>query len=386
MNQQSSLFEERYKKVQKSIDTYITTRCQSFKEISAPLFVGWEVTSRCNLHCQHCRAADNNSKKNMNELPFRDCKKIIDQLSRSQVYTVGITGGEPFVRSDIFDIIEQCKAYKLQVIVYTNATMIDNSMSRKLSQVLDKHDIVHVSLDADRADVHNMIRGSDCFDRTIKGLENLSNMGLQIRLNVVPTRINADHILGLVDVAERYHVRYFSGSPLMTISRGKNSDLVPDPVVMYKLEQEIYSRMMNSDVEFEGGISGAPCTMYSFREKISREYPKRQCPTSRVCDAGTRKLFIDALGDCYPCSLFALDSRLCMGNITQKSIEEIWSNRRMSFLKRGVNRHAQICGDCELWNICDGGCMALSLNHFGNVSIPDPRCEKVQKMIRSKTL
>lgn len=381
MKAYTSLLEERYRKVQKSIDTYIITRCSSFYELAAPLFVGWEVTSRCNLRCRHCRAADNISKRKKGELTLGECKAVIDQLSRAQVYTVGITGGEPFLRQDIFEIIRYCKEKGLQLIIYTNATMISSHLARKLGGILDKHDIMHVSLDSSNANTHNQIRGMDCFHKTINGIKNLSENGLTIRLNVVPTRLNMDSIFGIIDIAEKYHVKYFSGSPLMTISRGRNKDLIPDPKVMYALEKKIYERMKTSPVEFEGGISGAICTMYPFREQISKEFPNREQPLKRLCDAGTRKLFIDATGDCYPCSLFALNSNLCMGNILRNSVEDIWKNRKMNFLRNGVKKNKKVCDGCELWDICDGGCMALSLDHFGDLTIPDPRCMRTREFV-----
>lgn len=121
--------------------------------------------------------------------------------------------------------------------------------------------------------------------------------------------------------------------------------------------------------------------MYEFRHKIANDFPKRERPQRRLCDAGTRKLFIDALGNCYPCSLFALDTRFCLGNINESNLSEIWHNRKLSLFKNGVARDEKICSGCELWDICDGGCMALSFNHYGSLKVPDPRCKHVQELL-----
>lgn len=382
MINESSLLGERYKEAGSSIDTYILTRCNSYEDIVSPLFVGWEVTSRCNLNCCHCRAANNDSKVKQRELSTAECKLIIDQLRDQQVYVVGITGGEPFARHDIIELIQYCKDCGLQLIIYTNATLINDIKARALKRCLDKNDIIHVSLDSSIAEIHNSIRGSNCYDKTINGLRYLSDQELTIRLNVVPTSINKDTIWGLIDIAEKYNVKYLSGSPLMTIGRGKNAALVPEPKEMYELEQRIHERMKNSGVEFEGGISGALCTMYEHRCEVIKSFPQRTAPVKRICDAGTRKLFIDAIGNCYPCSLFAMDSKFCIGNITTTSLYELWHSKRLSVFKHGIERNDLICKDCELWSVCGGGCMALSWAHFSSFEIPDPRCKRVQQFFK----
>ena len=374
MSKHSEIIEKQYLRVRNCIDTHILIKSSDYSLIKSPLFVGWELTSNCNLRCCHCRAADNDSRIQERELNTDECKKVVDKLYEAEVYTLGITGGEPFVRNDIMEIISYCKKKNLQLIIYTNGTLITKEIAKKLGAVLDKYDIVHVSLDSSIDKVHNQIRGKECFYKVIKSIKLLSDESITIRLNVVPTKINQDSILGLADIAKKYRVKYLSASPLMTIGRGATEDLEPDVNKMFCLENKLANRLERSGVIFEGGISGAICKMYKYRDDIKKFYPEREAPKTRICDAGTRKMFIDAIGNCYPCSLFAMDKRFCIGNISEESVSRIWHSRKLNIFKKGIPIDKDVCSECSLLSICGGGCMALSVKHFNNIYKHDPRC------------
>jgi mycofactocin biosynthetic radical S-adenosylmethionine protein MftC len=73
------------------------------KYLSAPIKVSYDITYQCNLSCRHCRISDDQKKDE--ELSFTEIQSLIDELSAMQVFIFGISGGEPFTRSDLADII-----------------------------------------------------------------------------------------------------------------------------------------------------------------------------------------------------------------------------------------------------------------------------------------
>ena len=364
-----------YNESKASLETVILTKADSFIDIASPLFVGFEITSRCNLVCGHCRAANNLSRGGMDALDFSNCCAIIDKLHDASVYTLGITGGEPFVRNDAIDIVEHAKKKNMRIILYTNATLITDDIAQRLANVMEDSDIVHVSLDSADPLIHNKIRGRVCFEKALEGMACLTKRGIKVRLNAVPTAINIHTLKALAKLSVEYGCTYFSGSPLWTIGRARKSDLEPSIQSSLMIEMEIAELLDGTAVHFDGGISGAVCKFKEVPELsgIAEDMGRRGLDC-KICDAGTRKIFIDARGDVYPCSLFAMHEEFCVGNLAKDSVSEVWNHPLMIQLKTGIPRDENICGKCQLWPLCSGGCLGLSYEHFGDMSLPDPRC------------
>ena len=141
--------------------------------LDAPICLTWELTYACNLACVHCLSSS--GKRDPRELSTRQCKDIIDELERMQVFYVNIGGGEPTVRPDFWELVDYATAHHVGVKFSTNGVRITPEVAAKLaaSDYVD----VQISLDGATAEVNDAVRGPGSFAMAIRALENLSDAG-----------------------------------------------------------------------------------------------------------------------------------------------------------------------------------------------------------------
>lgn len=370
-----SIFLSDYNMCKSDPETIIMQRAAK-TQIKAPLFISWEITSECNLSCRHCRAAFNCSRSKHTYPSIDQYKQVIRNFGDNEVHRVGITGGEPLLHPSFFDILYACKKENLDIILYTNATLIGSKEAELLSSILSEDDIVHVSLDGGNKEANDSQRGHGVFDKVINSLEELSTHSINIRLNIVPTVLNEDSIIDLCNIALKYNVKEFGASPLMTSGRAKLENLTPNYSKLFQIEMQVADRLKETAVKYVGGISGAVHNILNVPDFIKSERPiiKRESSEYKICDAGNRKIFIDANGDSYPCSLFAANPEFCGGNIFNSTLEEIWATNTWRIFRNGVTINSNQCKKCPAFSLCNGGCMALAYQTTGNLGDMDPRC------------
>ena len=369
------IFEEHYKSVKDDPQTQIMQKVEG-KSLKGPLFISWEITSKCNLQCEHCRAANNNSRSSSNNFDSSDYKRVIEKLGESEIFTLGITGGEPFLHPYFWEILEECKKYNFELIVYTNGTFIDSNVAKRMAGILDTNDILHISLDGGTEVANDRQRGKGSFKKTYKALEHLKDANLSVRLNVVPTKLNVDSIPELCDIAVKFSVKEFGASPLMLAGRASGNHLMPDQEKLFEMEQLVYNRLKFTNTKYIGGISGTVHSYLSLPEWFDDNiYKIKHIGKERkLCDAGNRKLFIDAIGDVYPCNLFAEHKEFIIGNIFYQDIKEIWNSSKLELFRNGYRVENVKCKECKLFELCNGGCMALAYHAYGKLGEIDPRC------------
>ena len=123
--------------------------------LDAPICLTWELTYACNLSCVHCLSSS--GKRDPRELSTQQCKDVIDELERMQVFYVNIGGGEPTVRSDFWELVDYATEHHVGVKFSTNGVRIDKAVAAKLaaSDYVD----VQISLDGATAEVNDAVRG-----------------------------------------------------------------------------------------------------------------------------------------------------------------------------------------------------------------------------------
>jgi radical SAM protein with 4Fe4S-binding SPASM domain len=370
------IFLEHYDMCKNDPQTLIMNRANSTL-LKSPLFISWEITSACNLSCKHCRASENISCSSTLHPSFNAYKRIIIEFAKNEVFMVGVTGGEPLLHPYIFDILNELKKNNLSIILYTNATLINDKNAKMLKEILSNDDIVHVSLDGGNLESNDLQRGKGTFDKVLFALDCLKEHEIKVRLNIVPTIFNVDSIEDLCEIAIEKNVSEFGASPLMTIGRAKTGELAPNIRKLFDVEIRVAERLKNSGVNYIGGISGNISNFLEIPELFDFGIYKleREISSVKICDAGNRKIFIDALGDVYPCSLFAGYLEFICGNLFNDNLQHIWNSNKFNIFREGI-AVCSTCKNCRLFSVCNGGCMALSFSHFGKLNYPDPRCKK----------
>ncbi len=173
--------------------------------LDAPICLTWELTYACNLSCVHCLSSS--GKRDPRELSTQQCKDIIDELERMQVFYVNIGGGEPTVRSDFWELVDYATAHHVGGVKFSTnggVRITPPEVAAKLaaSDYVD----VQISLDGATAEVNDAVRGPPgSFAMAMRALENLRDAGFSdAKISVVVTRHNVDQLDDFKALADTY--------------------------------------------------------------------------------------------------------------------------------------------------------------------------------------
>ena len=267
--------------------------------LDAPICLTWELTYACNLACVHCLSSS--GKRDPRELSTQQCKDIIDELERMQVFYVNIGGGEPTVRPDFWELVDYATAHHVGVKFSTNGVRITPEVAARLaaSDYVD----VQISLDGATAEVNDAVRGPGSFAMAIRALENLAEAGFSdAKISVVVTRHNVDQLDEFTALAARYGAT-LRITRLRPSGRGADvwDELHPtaeQQVQLYDWLVERGDRVLTGDSFFHLSGLGEPGALAGLN----------------LCGAGRVVCLIDPVGDVYACP-FAIHDRFLAGNI-----------------------------------------------------------------------
>src|ERR1700677_611851 len=141
--------------------------------LDAPICLTWELTYACNLSCVHCLSSS--GRRDPRELSTAECRAVIDELERMQVFYVNIGGGEPTVRPDFWDLVDYATAHQVGGKSSTNGVKITPEVARRLagSDYVD----VQISLDGATADVNDAVRGAGSYATALAAMGRLAEAG-----------------------------------------------------------------------------------------------------------------------------------------------------------------------------------------------------------------
>ncbi len=294
-----------------------------------PLRVLAEVTTRCNLKCQHCSAsAGMNGKDMKNEDLFR----IIDILSEKGIRNFDIGGGEPLIRRDIFDIVKKCCNNFYTVVVATNGTLIGREEAQTLAEYGNLY--VQVSLDSHASHFHDHFRGVEgAFKKTISGIYNLVSEGVHTRIEIVVSKDNVRTFEEILLLAGELGVRGVNYDMVRDVGRGENLSIAPDDVMSWMKE-------------VEGVIT-------EYADRFSQVYEKsRKEFVSQDCGAGKTLWTCGLTGNLRPCTFLSEDYLVC-GNLLKEDFHTIFSGESASTFSRMMFPCKDICGDCRYLLYCN---------------------------------
>src|ERR1700744_957306 len=169
--------------------------------LDAPICLTWELTYACNLACVHCLSSS--GKRDPRELAPQDCKKIIAELERMQVFYVNSGGGEPTVRPVFWELVDYATAHHVGVKFSTNGVKITPEVAARLAA--SDHVDVQISLDRATAEVNDAVRGPGSYATAMRAMQNLADAGFRnFKLSVVMTRQNIPQLDAFKAIADRY--------------------------------------------------------------------------------------------------------------------------------------------------------------------------------------
>ncbi|MFC9475087.1 mycofactocin radical SAM maturase [Nocardia sp. NPDC056952] len=324
--------------------------------LAAPICLTWELTYACNLSCVHCLSSS--GRRDPNELSTEQCKALIDEFERMQIFYVNIGGGEPTVRPDFWELVDYATAHNVGVKFSTNGVRINEEVAARLaaSDYVD----VQISLDGADAAVNDAVRGPGSYDTAIKALSNLAAAGFKdAKLSVVATRHNISQLDEFKAIADKY------GATLrLTRLRpsGRGADVWDELHPLPEQQRELYDWLVRNG---EGVLTGDSFFHLSaFGSAL---------PGLNMCGAGRVVCLVDPVGDVYACP-FAIHDRFKAGNIVADGgFAAVWTDSELfAELREPVDGGA--CTKCSHYDSCRGGCMAAKFFTGLPANGPDPEC------------
>ena len=189
--------------------------------IKAPRIIAWEITRSCNLSCVHCRAAAEFGHYH-GELSLDEIKATIDDIVTISNPIIILTGGEPLMRPDIWEIVDYAHEKGAMPVIGTNATLITEDIAAKMAE--HKIPRISVSVDFPTAEGHDEFRAQPgCFDQTIAGIKMAKAHGVGVQINTTVTTRNAHLIEEIHDLAESLNVDAFHIFMLVPTGRARRS-------------------------------------------------------------------------------------------------------------------------------------------------------------------
>jgi MoaA/NifB/PqqE/SkfB family radical SAM enzyme len=168
--------------------------------IPALRLVAWETTRNCNLSCVHCRASATCGPYS-DELDTQAAYKLLDQIAEVARPIIILTGGEPLMRNDIFDIAAYGNAKGMRMVMSPNGTLVTQEIIEKM--VASGIQRLSISLDGAGAESHDRFRGVEgAYDGALRGIRNAKAAGIEFQINTTITKTNLDQIPKILELAE----------------------------------------------------------------------------------------------------------------------------------------------------------------------------------------
>jgi mycofactocin radical SAM maturase len=324
--------------------------------LDAPICLTWELTYACNLECAHCLSSS--GRRDPRELTTQQCKDVIDELERMQVFYVNIGGGEPTIRPDFWELVSYAVDHRVGVKFSTNGARITPERAAFLAST-DYVD-VQISLDGATAEVNDYVRGPGSFDTALRALENLQAAGFEdTKISVVCTRHNIGQLDAFKALADRY-------GAILRLTRlrpsGRGAEVWDELHPLPEQQRVLYNWLMRHG---DGVLTGDSFFhLAAFGEAL---------PGINLCGAGRVVCLIDPVGDVYACP-FAIHDDFFAGNIVgDGGFAQVWQTSPLFATLRSPQTGGA-CSKCSFFDSCRGGCMAAKFFTGLPLDGPDPEC------------
>ena len=338
----------------------------------AARMIAWEVTRSCNLACVHCRAASHLGPY-PGELSTKQCLHLIDDIANASRPVIILTGGEPLLRPDIYEIAAYGTQKGLRMVMATNGTLVDESVARRMIESGIQR--VSISIDGKDAQSHDVFRNQPgAFDGAIRGIEAMKSVGMEFQINTTITNTNLHQIKDIYSLA--LNIGAAAHHIFLLVPTGRGKDLAEQAITAADYEKTLmwfHQESLTCEIQLK-----ATCAPHYFRimhqkrpkeKKVVKKTGGHFHESTRGCLGGITFCFISHVGQVQPCGYLELDC----GNVQKQSFGEIWESSEVFRNLRDYSKYGGKCGRCEFIKVC-GGCRARAYEATGDYLAEEPLC------------
>ncbi|MBU3957080.1 radical SAM protein [Patescibacteria group bacterium] len=334
-----------------------------YKNLSAPTSCQLELTTLCNHNCIHCynfwrhgQGGDKNK-----TLTKKEIECIVGKLTKAKVFSIVITGGEPFVEKEMLSFcVDKLTDSDVWVSINSNLTILDKTLLKSFYKKGVKN--ILTSLLGPNEKIHDYItQRQGSFNKIRRNIKIAIDSGMNIVVNMVVSKLNKDSVIETAELVSDLGVKVFSitkaGCP------GNCADFSEYSLSKFEFDkhiEDIYKIKKQTNLDISVLEAYPLCGInnpVSFMKIVNRR-----------CNAGISDLTIASNGDVRPCSHLDIN----YGNLLKEELSVIWD--RMIPFRRG-DFLPELCKECNLLLLCGGGCrMEAKTSSKGDISAKDPFC------------
>ena len=341
-----------------------------------PVVIFWEVTRACALKCEHCRAQAQ-PKRHPLELDTEASLRVMDELTEFDTPPIVVlSGGDPFMRCDIFDIAEYGVKKGLTVSLSPSATaLVTRDRLAKLADVGVRR--ISLSLDGATAETHDRFRGFEgTFERTVAAFDMANEVGISFQVNTTVTRSTKAELPEIARVVEASKAVIWDLFFLVPTGRGTAAELMSADE-----HDEVYAWILANQGNW--GFRAKTTLGQPFRRAtLLKRFATEQSEVLSLTPADVKKawagpptndgrgiFFISHLGEIYPSGFMPISS----GNVRGVSLVDVYRNSSVFRDLRDSSLLEGKCGYCPFNAIC-GGSRSRAYAMTGNMFAADPTC------------
>lgn len=323
--------------------------------LDAPLNIHWEITNECNFHCIQCYQQNDEAHTRLTDAQILS---VAHDIVDCGIFQVSLSGGEPFMVSVLYDVIDLFKRNHIDVLVCSNGSYISE---RDIKPLLDFEVPVQISLDSSDEKTNNLIRGHpQAYKLALRAIDLLVKSGVDVSIAFCASKRNYMDLDGVAETCVAHGVRKLVVGEMLPV-RGdtKNESLLTRSDYISFLKYAKRVKQDNRDLEvyintnwgfiIDADFDHAPCT------------------------ALDRDFAILYNGNVTPCP-FIRNPDYYLGNVLTQGIKDIWSQSKFSefYLKK----HSGCDRSCAEYERCMSGCKAEAANRGWPLEGRDLRCIK----------
>lgn len=372
--------------------------------------VAWEITRRCNLACIHCRASSERGPY-PGELTTDEGMRLLDEIASFSQPVIILTGGEPLLREDVYDLAAYGTQKGLRMVLATNGTLVTEAVARRMIDAGIQR--VSISLDGADAASHDAFRCvPGAFAGALAGIEAMKRAGLEFQVNTTITRANRGQVAEILDLAVRigaaaHHI-------FLLVPTGRGREMADQAISAREYEETLewfvdegyrtpiqlkatcaphFFRVLHQRKRRDGALgngdksAGHPGGAASLASAAAGTAPAAGghpggAPAAgpgapghplhamtRGCLGGSAFCFISHTGQVQPCGYLEVDC----GQVRERGFEAVWKESAVFRDLRDLNRYGGKCGRCEFIRVC-GGCRARAFEATGDYLAEEPLC------------
>ncbi len=329
------------------------------------MIISWNTTQACNMSCVHCYRDAGTRRED--ELTTEEGKKLLGEMAKAGFKIVILSGGEPLMRGDIYELIAHAVKVGLRPVLGTNGALITPETAKRLKEA--GLGAAGISIDSCDKEKHNWFRKADgAWENTMAGIEACKAAGLRFQIHTTVMQWNEPEITDITDLAVRLGAMAHHVFFLVPTGRGKDIEETT-------LKTEQYEALLNRilDKQLEVPIELKPtCAPQFMRIAKERNMPMR---FTRGCLAGTGYCVVLPNGDIHPCPYMPIK----VGNVRETDFDLIWQNSEV-FERLRNEKLKGGCGSCGYDSIC-GGCRARAYYYSdGDYMAEEPWCDRGKRV------